>query len=222
MSPILTKSYDFSAKLRILLVIIYCFLKYTLNALNLNAVSLNQNFNMKKNLCIAFVMLIALSSCDAIDELTKFDLDYEINFSIPPTTIINIPFDLITPDITTNSDASFESNNTRENLIESIKLKQLRLTLNAPDDGNFNFLKEVHVYIEAEGIDEVEIANVYDLENNDLSTLELDVLDEELKEFIKKDNYNLRVTTITDETINETHDITVSTIFRVDAEIFGI
>lgn len=177
---------------------------------------------MKKNLLLPFIILLLLSSCDIIDELTKFDLDYQTNYSISSTTLINTPFSLFTPDITTNSESSFEINNTNRDLIESIKLKQIKLTINTPNDGNFNFLKEIHIYIEAEDIEEVEIANVYDLENTDSNILELDVLGEELKAFIKKDNFNLRVKTVTDETISETHEITIDTKFRVDAEILGV
>ncbi|MBU2921585.1 hypothetical protein KO504_09555 [Winogradskyella psychrotolerans] len=177
---------------------------------------------MKKSLLLPFIAFILLSSCSVIDELTKFDLDYQTNFSVASTTLINTPFNLFTPDITTDSESSFEINNTHKDLIESIKLKRIKLTINSPDDGNFNFLKEIHVYIEAEDIDEVEIANIYDLENTNSNTLELDILGEELKAYIKKDNFNLRVRTVTDETINETHDITIDTTFRVDAEILGV
>ncbi|MUU79122.1 hypothetical protein [Winogradskyella endarachnes] len=177
---------------------------------------------MKNNLLTILWALVVLVSCDVVDELTKFDLDYQTNYSIAATTLINTPFTLDTPDVTTESESSFESNDTHKDLIESIKLKSLKLTIDAPEDGDFNFLKEVHIYIDAEDLDEVEIANVYDLENTDSNILELDVLGEELKEFIKKDSFSLRVQTVTDETINETHDIIIDTTFRVDAEILGV
>lgn len=177
---------------------------------------------MKSNLLTILLALVVLVSCDVVDELTKFDLDYQTNYSIAATTLINTPFTLDTPDVTTESESSFESNDTHKDLIESIKLKSLKLTIDAPEDGDFNFLKEVHIYIDAEDLDEVEIANVYDLENTDSNILELDVLGEELKAFIKKDSFSLRVQTVTDETINETHDIIIDTTFRVDAEILGV
>lgn len=177
---------------------------------------------MKKNLlvlCFAFALLF---SCNVVDDLTKFDLDYQTNYSIPPSTLINSPFNLFTPDVTTESESSFENNDTRKDLIESIKLKTIKLTIDSPESGNFNFLKEVHVYIDADDIEEVEIANIYDLENTNSNTLNLEVNDQELKEYIKKDRFNLRIQTITDETISETYDIIIDTKFRVDAEILGV
>ncbi|QRM88661.1 hypothetical protein FG167_05255 [Lacinutrix sp. WUR7] len=177
---------------------------------------------MKRNLLLLFVPIILLLNCSAIDELTKFDLDYQTSYSIPSSTLIDLPFDIQTPDMATESESTFENNDTRKDLIESIKLKTIKLTIDTPEDGNFNFLKEIHVYINAEGVEELEIANVFDLENTNSSTLQLQVTDQELKEFIKKDTFSLRVKTITDETINETHDITIDTKFRVDAKILGV
>ncbi|NRD18590.1 hypothetical protein HNV08_00910 [Winogradskyella eckloniae] len=177
---------------------------------------------MKNNLLTVFIAFVVLFSCDVVDDLTKFDLDYQTNYSVAATTLINSPFSLNTPDVTTESDATFESNNTHKDLIESIKLKQLKLTIDSPESGNFNFLKEVHIYIDADDLEEMEIANIYDLENTDSNVISLDVIDQELKAYIKKDSFNLRVKTVTDETISETHDIIIDTKFRVDAEILGV
>ena len=91
-----------------------------------------------------------------------------------------------------------------------------------PEDGNFNFLKEIHVYINAEGVEELEIANIFGLEDTNSNMLELDILGQELKAFIKEDSFKLRIETVTDQTISETHDITIDTKFRVDAKILGV
>ena len=177
---------------------------------------------MKKNLLLSITTFVLLLNCSIVDELTKFDIDYQTNYSIAPTTLINSPFSIFTPDVTTESESTFENNNTRTDLIESIKLKNIKLTIESPEDGTFNFLKEIHVYIEANDIDEVEIANRFNLEDINSNTILLDIIDEELKAFIKKDSYKLRVKTVTDETINETHTIIIDTKFRVDAKILGV
>ena len=177
---------------------------------------------MKKFLLSLFITFAIITSCSVIDELTKFDLDYQTNYSVSSTTLINTPFSLDTPDVSTESESSFESNNTQKDLIESIKLKTIKMTIDSPEDGDFNFLKEIYVYINADGIEEIEIANSIDLENTNSSVIELDVLDQELKEYIKEDSFNLRIRTTTDETINETHNIIIDTKFRVDAKILGV
>ncbi|MGB0981353.1 MAG: hypothetical protein ACPGUH_04555 [Winogradskyella sp.] len=177
---------------------------------------------MKKNILLSITTFVLLFNCSIVDELTKFDIDYQTSYSVAPTTLIDSPFSIFTPDVTTESQSTFENNNTRTDLIESIKLKHITLTLESPESGNFDFLKEIHVYIEADDVDEVEIASVFNLENTNSNTLTLDVADEELKAFIKKDSYKLRIKTITDETISETHDIIINTTFRVDAKLLGV
>lgn len=177
---------------------------------------------MKNNLLLLCLSFVMLSNCDVIDELTHFDIDLQTNYSVPATTLIDTPFNFNTPEVTTESESTFENNDTNSNLIESIKLKRIKLTIDSPTEGNFNFLREMHVYIKADNVEEVEIANIYDLQNTNSNTLELDVLGEELEAYIKKDSYQLRIKTITDETLNQTHDITIDTKFRVDAKILGV
>ncbi len=177
---------------------------------------------MKRIFAPIILVVILFLNCSAVDELTKFNIDYETDYAIPSSTIINTPFSLNTPDVPTESSSTFESNNTNKDLIESIKLKKIRLTLQDPEDGDFNFLKQIYIYISSENVEEVEIANLTDIENNSATTLELEILNQELKEYIKEDSFKLRVKTITDETINQTHHIKIYTQFRVDAEILGI
>ncbi|PYE83344.1 hypothetical protein DFQ11_101777 [Winogradskyella epiphytica] len=177
---------------------------------------------MKNNLLLLCLSFVMLSNCDVIDELTHFDIDLQTNYSVPATTLIDTPFNFNTPEVTTESESTFENNDTNSNLIESIKLKRIKLTIDSPTEGNFNFLREMHVYIKADNVEEVEIANIYDLQNTNSNNLELDVLGEELEAYIKKDSYQLRIKTITDETLNQTHDITIDTKFRVDAKILGV
>lgn len=171
-----------------------------------------------------FVLLLALSfiSCDVIDKLTHFDIDNETSFTVPSTTIVNAPLNLNTPNVTTNSSSEFDNNNTNSDLVESIKLSSLNLTINSPTDGNFNFLKSVQIYINADGLDEAEIANIFDLEDDGLNSINLNSTNIELREYIKKDHYTLRVNTVTDQTIAQDHEITANSTFRVDAEILGI
>jgi hypothetical protein len=177
---------------------------------------------MKKIFIPLFLFFTLLLSCEAIDELTKFDLDIQTSASIPATTLIDIPFDVQTPDVTTNSQSTFENNNTNRDLIESIKLTRMQLSITSPDDGNFNFIREIRIFIEADGLEEIEIANALDLENTNSNTLLLQSERQELREYLIKDSYQLRIQTITDETINQTHNITIDSKFRVDANILGV
>ncbi|WP_373518292.1 hypothetical protein [Pricia sp.] len=174
-----------------------------------------------RNFILILTILVTISSCDKVDELTKFDLEYNSKVVVPGATGINLPFNMVTPDMETNSESQFEVNDTRKDLIEEIKLTKLQMVITSPTDADFSFLNSVEVFISAEGLDEIKIAEK-DVDENVGSTLDVDVLDIDLKEYIKKDEFNLRLNTVTDEVINDDHEIDVNSTFFVDAKILGI
>ena len=173
---------------------------------------------------IIFILLVAVLtfSCDKVDELTKFDVDYQTNYTISSSTIINTPFSIITPDVTTNSSSTFENNNTRSDLVESIRLRSVRITLISPTDSNFDFLRSMRVFLDADDLEEVEVAFISDLQDDNVSFLDLNLTNQELKEYIKKDRFRLRVQTTTDQTLTQDHEIQIDCKFRVDAKILGV
>jgi len=107
-------------------------------------------------------------------------------------------------------------------LVESIILKSLGLTIESPENVDFNFLQEVRVFIKTDGVKEEELAFAENLENTDSRTLELESNGAELTDYITKDSYSLRITAITDEAITESIDIKVASVFEVDAKIAGL
>ncbi|MGY3793787.1 hypothetical protein [uncultured Aquimarina sp.] len=168
------------------------------------------------------ILMLFFVSCEELERLTVFEIDYDSEFTVASTTIIDVPISIETPPVPTNSESEFESNNTSSSLIESIQLKRLSLIIESPESGDFNFLQEVRLFIDAEGLEETEIAFAEDLENENLKVIELETTRAELKEFLKKDSFTLRASTTTDETINEDHKIKVDCVFRVDANILGL
>ncbi len=173
--------------------------------------------------CIAF---LAFFNCDEVadklDELTKFEMDYQTTYTVPPVPIVGIPVSLTSQEIETNSESTFSSNKTNKNSVESIKLKNITLNISSPEDANFNFLKEIHIYIKSDNIEETEIANLIDIENLNASTLELDVLDKELEAYLKEDQFTLRVNATADETTSQQIDVLIDSVFDVDAKILGL
>ena len=174
-----------------------------------------------RNIVLALTVLCTIISCDKIDELTQFNLEYNTKVVVPGATGVNLPFDLVTPDMETDSESQFEVNDTRKDLIEEIKLTEMQMVITSPTDADFSFLESIEVFIAAEGLDEIKIAEE-EVDENAGSTLDIDVLDIDLKEYIKQDAFNLRVNTVTDEVINEDYNIDVNTTFFVDAKIFGL
>ena len=171
---------------------------------------------------IAVLSFFCFVSCSEIDKLTQFNLTYNSSFTIPSSSLVDLPISLTTPDVETNSESKFESNNTKKDLIEEITLSKCALKIESPVEGDFGFLKSVFIYIKADGLNEVLIASKDDVPAEIGNILELETTNENLKEYIKKDSYSLKVKTTTDETIKSDHEIDIESVFYVDAKILGI
>ena len=169
-----------------------------------------------------FALVGLFSSCDKLDELTKFDMDYDQTVVIPSTTGVDLPFDIFTPEKETNSSTEFEVNDTRKDLIEEIVLKKLVMTVEAPEGEDFSFLESIIIYMSAEDLPEIKIAWNEEVSATAGEQLELVTTAEDLKEYIKKDSYTLRLKTVTDEFLSSDYEINIATTFFVDAKILGL
>ncbi len=167
-------------------------------------------------------LTVFILGCKKIDKLTQFNMEYNETVVVPSSTGISLPFNILSPDIETNSESTFAVNDTRKDLIETILLTQLDLTLTSPSNEDFSFLESVEIFISADGLNESRIAWKDEIQSNTENTLNLVVGNEDLKEYIKKDNFVLRLKTVTDEVITSDHHIEVHSVFFVDAKVLGL
>lgn len=178
---------------------------------------------MKKTGIISIIaLLLFFGQCKEIDKLTQFDLDYTSEVTIPANAGINIPIDILTPDIETNTEDEFAVNDTRKDLVEEITLKEAKLRILSPDGQNFDFLKTIRIYIRAEGLDEQLIAWKENIADGSGSELALNTSDEDLKVYIKKESFKLRFYVKTDQAITQDIKIEAYSRFFVDAKVLGI
>lgn len=180
---------------------------------------------MKKfiqSFAILSLILLVSNSCKKIDQFTQFTMDFNNEIVIPSSTGISLPINLLTPEVETNSESTFEVNDTRKDLIEEIRLTSLILTLNAPNNADFSFLESISVYMNAQDLPEVEIAWEDDVPDNAGNQISLNVSNEDFKEYIKKDEFSLRINTITDEILTSDHQIDIATSYFIDAKILGL
>lgn len=176
---------------------------------------------MYRTILISVTLLLLIFSCKKVDKLTQFDLVYDSSITVESTYGIDIPFNIYTPNITTNSESTFESNDTRKDLVESIILKTMTMTVSSPAGEDFSFLKSVEIYISADGLSEMKVAWKDNIDNG-TKILNLETSSSDLKEYIKKDDFKLKVTTTTDEVLTQDYTIDIHSVFFVDAKILGI
>ena len=174
-----------------------------------------------KRLFTLLLLTTVLLACKKIDKLTQFNMNYNESFTIPSSVGVDLPFNVFSPDIESNSESTFEINDTRKDLIEQIILTKMDLTLTSPSNGDFSFLNEVRIFLSADGLDEIEIASKTDIPNSVGKELSLDLSGADMQEYIKKDQFDLRLYTVTDEIITSDHVIDMESVFFVDAKILG-
>lgn len=170
-----------------------------------------------KVLFLALFIVGGLTSCKK--KLTEFHIDYTSEVVVSSTFGQWVPFSLNTPEITTNSEFEFESNDTRKDKINSIKLTELKLTITSPSTETFSFLNSVEIYISSPNLTEKKVAFKDSIPGTVGTVLDCDLVDIELQDFIKEDTFTLRLKTVTDETIPQDVHIDVYTDFFVSAKL---
>ena len=168
---------------------------------------------------LSIFALILTSACKKINDALTFQVDYTSKLTFSPSSGINLPFDLFTPEITTNSETEFSSRNTNKDLIDKITLKELKLTITSPSDQRFDFLSSMEVYIQATGLGELKIAEVINVPDNIGNVLSLTVAGNDIAPYIKKDKFKLRVKTVTDKAISKQVNVDIYSQYEIKAKL---
>ena len=168
---------------------------------------------------LSMFALILTSACNKINDALTFQLDYTTKVSYSPSSGINLPFDILTPEITTNSETEFSSRNTNKDLIDKVTLKELKMTITSPSNQRFDFLSSVEVYIQASGLGELKIAEITNVPDNIGTVINLTVAGNDLAPYIKKDKFTLRAKTVTDKTISKQINIDIYSNIEVKAKL---
>jgi hypothetical protein len=170
----------------------------------------------------AFLFLLATGvvfSCHDVEKLLKFTINDHTAITIESASPLNLPLEIPTPAVTSNSQQQYENNNTHANLVQDVRLKQLRLSITQPEAKTFTFLKSIHVYISSSQNDEIELASLDNIES-DASVLDLVPTQQKLDAYVKASSYNLRTEVTTRETLSESVDVSVDLQFQVTANPF--
>lgn len=164
---------------------------------------------------------VLFAGCEKLAELTKFDIPLSTKFTIPANSLVNTLITIPTPDIPTNADKIFDSNKTDTDLITSIKLKSMAVSINTPTAGTFKFLKNIEIWIKAGTLAETKLAYNSAVPAIVGNTLTVQLGDVDFKQYLTQNNVSFRIAFELDEAITEDYEIKLEPIFVVDAEILG-
>jgi hypothetical protein len=172
-----------------------------------------------KNILFALLALVAFIgvSCDKIDDLLTFYIDEEemikINSGFPVGALIPL-----TPiAVTTNSEETFKNNKTRAELVKDVSLNKLTLTIADPTDENFNFLKNIEIYLSNDKGEETKIAYLDQVPQN-VSSITLKSTNAKLDKYIKGETYSVRTKASVGKPISRDISIKAAMRFKVTAD----
>ena len=164
------------------------------------------------------LLAVAIVSCKKVNDLLTFSIDNESAITLSSLSTINLPISVLTPDVVTNSSQQFQNNNSNANLVKDIRLKSILLTITNPPGQTFSFLKSIHIYISANGSNEIELASQDNISSTS-STLNLVPTQAKLDEYVKASSYQLRSVIVTKETLQHDTDIKIDSKFDVTANL---
>ncbi len=166
------------------------------------------------------LLVIGVTFIGSCDKLFTFNISDQTTITVDKVlTPVTLPFDIWTPNITTNSEQEFENNDTKIELVKEIILKDLMLTITSPTDKTFSFLESIHIYMFTDTEEEIEIAWKDNI-SSDAEMIDLQTSNSALDKYVKSSSYKLRTEVVTRETLNQDIDILIDMTFQVTADPF--
>lgn len=177
---------------------------------------------MKKYLFSLLMIVPFLSGCESLSKLTQFDLPFTQSITVPvtPAIALGIPITLNTPEIKTNIDSVLNSYSLETDFVEKITLKEMKLTVSSPAGEDLSFLKDVTIYLTASGTEDVKVASATDVSTT--TPLLLTVENVNLKSYLLKDKFALKIVVSGDEVTTVEHKVNIDMIFAFDAKVLGL
>jgi hypothetical protein len=172
----------------------------------------------KTGSALAISLLIFFIACKKIEQLLTFYISNETSVTIPSTTPVNLPVDVGTPDVTSNSSQEFKNNNANVNLVKDIKLNNLMMTITDPQNQTFGFLKSVHLYISTDSANEIELAY---LDSIPAAATSISLLTTQLPldSYVKSATYKLRTQAVCRQLLTQNSTIDIKLKFKVTANL---
>ena len=141
----------------------------------------------------AALLLLVTFSCKEVDKLLTFYIEDEQTITVPSQTTNGFPLGTLIPlspvAVNTNSEAEFANNDTRTDLVKDVSLDELKLTLADPNQ-NFDFLKDIEIFISNDQNEELRIAFYNDIPLGQ-NAIELNSTGAKLDKYIKEPAYKI-------------------------------
>lgn len=176
----------------------------------------NDSFHSMKNITRISVFLIAISIVAACNKLISFEVGYDDTFTVPANGLAGSTIEISTTPSSTDTQEESGQNGSAISISE-VKLSSLSLTIVSPDSANFNFVKDVEIFILGPNLPETRIAYHYDVPANNLTEIPFTCETTNLVDYFQKATYYFKVRATTDEELPQDIQVRVDSKMKIGA-----
>lgn len=165
-------------------------------------------------------ILLSLFSCGALKHVTFYE-NFNETATVPQLKLTNATDTFVTPSFPTNIESQLQANNTSPNLVQSVELQTMTLSITTPPGQNFGFLQDVRVFILTDSLPAVEIANKYNISSTN-DTLNMNVDDVQLKPYLLSNSFQMKFITTNSTATTATMTLNVFLRFQFQANLLAV
>ena len=165
------------------------------------------------------IILFTVISCGALKHVTFYD-DFHETVTVPQQTLATGTNTITTPNIPTNVSTQLRQNNTSSDLVQSVRLETMTLTITAPQGQNFSFLQDIQVFILTDSLPAVEVAHRSNIVSSS-DTLNMDIDGAELKPYLISNSFKMKFITTNSKVTLTTTTLDVYLRFRFEANLLA-
>jgi hypothetical protein len=171
-----------------------------------------------KQVLLALVVLVAFvsSSCEKFEELLTFNIKQDANMEVPATPFI-VSDPILLPPVKVTASEEFKSNKAK--MVKDIVLNKIDLSITNPQNANFDFLKNIEIFISVEGKSDVKVAYLTEVPKG-VNTISLNTTNAKLDEYIKADSYTIQTRVTFAKTVDQKTNIKAAMNFKLTADPF--
>jgi hypothetical protein len=173
---------------------------------------------IKTKAALFLAVLTVFFACKKIEQWLTFYVSNETSVTIPATTPVNLPVNISTPDVTSNSAQQFKNNNSNINLVKDIRLNNLSMSITNPANQTFSFLKSIHLYISTDSTNEIELAYLDSIPPT-ASSISLLTTQLALDSYVKASTYKLRTQAVCRQVLTQNTTVDIKLKFKVTANL---
>ena len=174
---------------------------------------------MKYIVASSLVIILLLASCGALKHVTFYQ-NFNESVTVPSLKLTNATDTFVTPSIPTNVESQLKANNTSPDLVQSVELQTMALTITAPPGQTFAALKDVRVFLLTDSLPAVEIANKYNISGTS-DTLNMNVDDVQLKPYLLSNSFQMKFIATNNTATTTTMTVNVFLRFQFQANLLA-